>query len=148
MRYHNKLADSVVDAAFASGDWVAQEKIDGAWYMLEKIDDEHIYLFGRTKSKKTGELTEKSENVPHIIKWAKQLPDETVLIGEIFVPGGKSNDVTKIMGCTAANAIKRQTQTDEFGGLIHYYVFDCIRYDGIDLTSIGFIDRWNYRKNF
>jgi ATP-dependent DNA ligase len=148
MRYHNKLADSVVDAAFASGDWVAQEKIDGAWYMLEKIDDEHIYLFGRTKSKKTGELTEKSENVPHIIKWAKQLPDETVLIGEIFVPGGKSNDVTKIMGCTAANAIKRQTQTDEFGGLIHYYVFDCIRYDGIDLTSIGFIDRWNYLKNF
>jgi ATP-dependent DNA ligase len=116
--------------------------------MLEKIDDEHIYLFGRTKSKKTGELTEKSENVPHIIEWAKQLPDETVLIGEIFVPGGKSNDVTKIMGCTAANAIKRQTQTDEFGGLIHYYVFDCIRYDGIDLTSIGFIDRWNYLKNF
>lgn len=148
MRYHNKLADFAVDAAFASGDWVAQEKIDGAWYMLEKIDDEHIYLFGRTKSKKTGELTEKSENVPHIIEWAKQLPNETVLIGEIFVPGGKSNDVTKIMGCTAANAIKRQTASNEFGGLIHYYVFDCIRYDGIDLTSIGFIDRWNYLKNF
>ena len=148
MRYHNKLADSAVDTAFASGDWVAQEKIDGAWYMLEKIDDERIYLFGRTKSKKTGELTEKSENVPHIIEWAKQLPDETVLIGEIFVPGGKSNDVTKIMGCTAANAIKRQTASDEFGGLIHYYVFDCIRYDGVDLTSIGFIDRWNYLKNF
>jgi len=148
MRYHNKPADSIVDAAFTSGDWVAQEKIDGAWYMLEKIDDKRIYLFGRTKSKKTGELTEKSANVPHIIEWAKQLPNETVLIGEIFVPGGKSNDVTKIMGCTAANAIKRQTQTDEFGGLIHYYVFDCIRYDGIDLTSIGFIDRWNYLKNF
>ena len=148
MRYHNKLTDSAVDAAFASGDWVAQEKIDGAWYMLEKIDNEHIYLFGRTKSKKTGELTEKSENVPHIIEWAKQLPDETVLIGEIFVPGGKSNDVTKIMGCTPANAIKRQTTTDEFGGLIHYYIFDCIRYDGIDLTSVGFIDRWRYLKNF
>lgn len=148
MRYHNKLADSAVDAAFASGDWVAQEKIDGAWYMLEKIDDEHIYLFGRTKSKKTGELTEKSENVPHIVEWAKQLPDETVLIGEIFVPGGKSNDVTKIMGCTATNAIKRQTESDKFGGLIHYYVFDCIRYNGVDLTSIGFIDRWNYLKNF
>ena len=148
MRYHNKLSDSAIDAVFASGDWVAQEKIDGAWYMLEKIDDEHIYLFGRTKSKKTGELTEKSENVPHIIEWAKQLPDETVLIGEIFVPGGKSNDVTKIMGCTPANAIKRQTTTDEFGGLIHYYIFDCIRYDGIDLTSVGFIDRWRYLKNF
>ena len=97
MRYHNKLSDAAVDAAFTNGEWVAQEKIDGAWYMLEKIDDEHIYLFGRTKSKKTGELTEKSENVPHIIEWAKQLPNGTILLGEIFVPGGHSNDVTKIM---------------------------------------------------
>lgn len=149
MRYHNKMSDSFVDAAFTNGEWVAQEKIDGAWYMLEKIDDEHIYLFGRTKSKKTGELTEKSENVPHIIEWAKQeLPNETTIIGEIFVPGGKSNDVTKIMGCTPANAIKRQTQSDEYGGLIHYSVFDCIRFNNIDLTSIGFVERWNYLTAF
>lgn len=148
MRYHNKLSDAAVDAAFTNGEWVAQEKIDGAWYMLEKINDEHIYLFGRTKSKKTGELTEKSENVPHIIEWARQLPDGTILLGEIFVPGGHSNDVTKIMGCTATNAIKRQTQTEEFGGLIHYYVFDCIRYNNIDLTSVGFFDRWQYLKKF
>ena len=143
MRYHNKPSDTFVDAAFNSGEWVAQEKVDGAWYMLEKIDDEHIYLFGRTLSKKTGELTEKSGNVPHIVEWAKQLPDDTVLIGEIYVPGGKSNDVTKIMGCTPANAIKRQ-QSDEYGGLIHYYIFDCIRWAGKDLTNTPFIDRWNY----
>ena len=99
-------------------------------------------------TKKTGELTEKSENVPHIIEWAKQLPNGTILLGEIFVPGGHSNDVTKIMGCTATNAIKRQTQTEEFGGLIHYYVFDCIRYNNIDLISIGFFDRWQYLKKF
>ena len=149
MRYHNKLSDAAVDAAFASGEWVAQEKVDGAWYMLEKIDDDHIYLFGRTKSRKTGELTEKSENVPHIVEWAREtMPDDTVVIGEIFVPKGKSNDVTKIMGCTPANAIKRQTQTQEYGGLIHYYVFDCIRFNGIDLTSQGFIQRWDYLKNF
>lgn len=144
MRYHNKLNDALVDATFTNGEWVAQEKIDGAWYMLEKINNDHIYLFGRTISKKTGELTEKSDNVPHIINWAKQLPDDTVLIGEIYVPGGKSNDVTKIMGCTAKNAIKRQYDTYEFGGPIHYYVFDCIRYEGQDLCHTAFIDRYQY----
>ena len=143
MRYHNKLSDAMVDAAFNSGEWIAQQKIDGAWYMLEKIDDDHIYLFGRTISKKTGELTEKSENVPHIVEWAKQLPDDTVLIGEIYVPGGKSNDVTKIMGCTPANAIKRQ-KSNEYGGWIHYYLFDCIRYNGVDLMNEPFINRYQY----
>lgn len=149
MRYHNKLSDSLIDAAFTNGEWVAQEKVDGAWYMLEKIDNNHVYLFGRTKSKKTGELTEKSENVPHIIDWAKhELPDDTVIIGEIYVPNGKSNDVTKIMGCTPANAIKRQTQTFEYGGPIHYYVFDCIRYNGKDLCDKGFLIRYSMLKNF
>ena len=148
MRYHNKPSAAAIDTALASGEWVAQEKIDGAWYMLEKIDNDHIYLFGRTISKKTGELTEKSANVPHIIDWAKHMPDDTVIIGEIYVPGGKSNDVTKIMGCTAANAIKRQTSTKEYGGPIHYYVFDCIRFNGRDLCNKGFIDRYAYLHNF
>lgn len=148
MRYHNKLSDVLVDAAFNNGEWVAQEKKDGAWYMLEKIDNDHIYLFGRTISKKTGELTEKSENVPHIINWAKQLPDDTVLLGEIYVPGGKSNDVTKIMGCTATNAVKRQFDSDIYGGPIHYYVFDCIRYNGQDLCHIPFIERDKYYLSY
>ena len=59
MRYHNKLSDAKVDAAMTNGEWCMQEKKDGCFYQLEKIDNDHIYLFSRTKSKKTGELAEK-----------------------------------------------------------------------------------------
>lgn len=142
MKYNGKPSQTLIDEAFkGNGQWVAQQKYDGALYMLEKIDNDHIYLFARTKSRKTGELVEKSANVPHIVEWAKSLPNDTVLIGEIYVPGGKSNSVTKIMGCTPQNAIARQKSTD-YGGFIHYYIFDCIRFDGVDLCNTGFVSRF------
>ena len=144
MKYANKPSESQVLAAWDSGEWIAQEKKDGAWYQLEKTDEGNIYLFGRTLSKTTGEYTEKIANVPHIESWARYLPNGTTLIGEIYVPGGKSNDVTKIMGCTAANAYKRQFESDVYGGPIHYYVFDCIRYNSESLLEIPVIDRIEY----
>lgn len=139
MKYANIPSHDKVDTAMVSKDWVIQEKFDGAWYMLEKIDNDTIYLFGRTTSKATGELTEKSDNVPHIIEWAKaNLPDETVLIGEIYVPHGHSNDVTKVMGCLSDKAIQRQKKQ----GYVEYHIFDCIMYNGIDLCGNGFLKRY------
>lgn len=138
MRYHNKLSDAKVDAAMTNCEWCLQEKKDGCFYQLEKIDNDHIYLFSRTKSKKTGELAEKGGNVPHIVKWAREyLPDDTVLLGEIYIPGGHSNDVTSIMGCLPKNAIARQEASD----WVHYYVFDCIYYAGNNLCDNTFETR-------
>lgn len=141
MKYNGSPTQNLINEAFINHQWVAQQKYDGALYMLEKIDNDHIYLFARTKSVKTGELVEKSANVPHIIEWAKSLPNETVLLGEIYVLSGKSNDVTKIMGCTPQNAILRQQGT-AYGGPIRYYIFDCIRFENKDLCNTGFINRY------
>lgn len=70
--------------------------------------------------------------MPHIIGWARSyLPDDTVLLGEIYIPGGHSNDVTSIMGCLPKNAIARQEASD----WVHYYVFDCIYYNGNNLCD-------------
>ena len=86
-------------------------------------------------SKKTGEYTEKSDNFPHIKKWAEDnLPNGTILVGEIYIPGGKSNDVTKISGCLPANAYKRQFESSEYQP-VHYYIFDIIRFKGEDLCE-------------
>ena len=138
MRYHNKLSDAKVDAAMTNGEWCLQEKKDGCFYQLEKIDNDHIYLFSRTKSKHTNEFCEKGGNVPHIIEWARNfLPDDTVLLGEIYIPGGHSNDVTSIMGCLPKNAIARQEASD----WVHYYVFDCIYYAGNNLCDNTFETR-------
>ena len=152
MRYANKPGLETILKTWESGEWIAQEKKDGAWYQLEKTDDGHIYLFGRTVSKVTGEYTEKSANVPHIVEWAqKYLPNGTTLVGEIYIPGGKSNDVTKIMGCTPENAKRRQYEPENFklfGGPVHYYVFDCIRYRGEDLCDESTIDRIDHYLNW
>ena len=62
---------------------------------------------------------EKSENVPHIIQALDCLPPHTILVGEIYYPGGSSKNCTEIMGCLPAKAIERQNGK---WGQIHYYL--------------------------
>lgn len=112
-----------------SGEYFAQEKIDGYWYQYEKTDN-YSYLFSRNVSVQTGYLSEKGDNVPHIMKALDSLPANTILIGEIYYPGGTSKDVTTIMGCLSDKAIERQKDNP-----IHYYVHDIIMYDGVDLVK-------------
>lgn len=132
---HDKLI-----ATLKKEKYIAQPKKDGAWYQLEKTKDGNVYLFSRSKSKKTGELSEKIDHVPHIKEWADQIPNGTILIGEIYYPGGKSNDVTKIMGSLAEKAIERQK--GEYG-LIHYYIHDIIMYDGKSYLETPFDRRYS-----
>ena len=119
-----------------SGEYFAQEKIDGFWYEYEKTDD-HSYIFSRTTSRVTGLLSEKSANVPHIMEALNVLPANTILIGEIFVPGGTSKNVTSIMGCLPETAISRQKNKP-----IHYYVHDIIYYGGTSLIETAALTRY------
>ena len=146
MKYAVKPSENQIQVAWSSGEWIAQEKKDGAFYQLEKTDAGDVYMCGRTVSKKTGEYTEKSDNFPHIKEWAEEnLPNGTILIGEIYIPGGKSNDVTKISGCTPTKAYKRQFESSEYQP-VHYYVFDIIRFKNQDLCNMGTVDRLRYLK--
>lgn len=118
------------------GTWFAQLKKDGALYMYVKGLGGENYLFGRTVSKKTGLLTEKSANVPHIIEAFHDIPNGTIILGEIYYPGKTSKDVTSIMGCLPAKAIERQNGSY---GPIHYYIYDCLVFNGVSLLSY---DNW------
>lgn len=118
------------------GTWFAQLKKDGALYMFVKGLEGQTYLFGRTVSKVTGLLTEKSANVPHIIAPLSQLPNGTILLGEIYYPGKTSKDVTSIMGCLPEKAIDRQNGSY---GPIHFYIYDCLGFNG---TSLLKYDNW------
>lgn len=129
----------------ASGEYFATEKIDGALYQFCRTDKGN-YLFGRTVSVKNGLLTNKIDNVPHIESALSCLPCGTVIVGEIYVPGGTSKNVTSIMGCLPAEAIKRQDKQ----GKIKYYLHDMIFYDGEDMQSWGakaryqkLVEAWN-----
>lgn len=129
----------------ASGEYFAEEKKDGALYQFCRTDKGN-YLFGRTVSIKNGLLTNKIDNVPHINSALSCLPCGTVIVGEIYVPGGTSKNVTSIMGCLPAEAIKRQDKQ----GKIKYYLYDMIFYNGEDMQSWGaearyqkLVETWN-----
>lgn len=121
--------ESMLSEVCSNGEYFLEEKIDGAYYQFVKTEN-HSYLFGRTVSKLSGILTEKSDNVPHLKEALNCLPAGTILIGEIYVPGGTSKDTVSIMGCLPALAIKRQEKEP-----IHYYVHDIIAYDTVSLID-------------
>lgn len=127
----HKGTDSQLKAC-DDGTWFAEIKKDGALYMYVKGLGGENYLFGRTISKKTGLLTEKSANIPHIISVLSQLPNGTILLGEIYYPGKTSKDVTSIMGCLPTKAIERQNGAY---GPIHYYIYDCLGFNGTSLLK-------------
>lgn len=124
--------DAQLKQACESGDYFGQLKKDGAFYQYVKGLNGKSYLFGRTISKKTGVLTEKGANVPHIMSALDCLPSRTVLIGEIYYPGKSSKDVVSIMGCLPEKAIERQN--GEYGK-IYYYIHDILIFNGVNLVS-------------
>lgn len=114
-----------------SGEYFAQEKVDGFWYQFEKTDN-YYYLFSRTVSAKDGLLVEKSANVPHLTNFLNEkLPPRTTIIGEIYYPGKTSKDATVVMGCLPEKAIERQKDNP-----IHFYIHDIIQYDNINLMNV------------
>lgn len=128
--------ESMLSEICQSGDYFLEEKIDGYWYEYEKTDN-YSYLFSRNTSTTTGLLSEKGANVPHIMKALDCMPKNTILIGEIYYPGGTSKTVTTVMGCLPELAVKRQENNP-----IHYYLHDIIEYDNINLSNLGAEDRY------
>lgn len=118
-------------------EYFASIKKDGAAYLYTKTPN-YSYLFGRTVSQVTGLLTEKGKNVPHIMNALDNLPPNTVIVFEIYYPGGSSKATTSIMGCLPKKAIARQE-----GNPIHAYAHDIIYFNGKDLRNTGALERYN-----
>jgi ATP-dependent DNA ligase len=127
-----------IQSICAEGKYFGQVKKDGNWYAFNKVDDITSYLFSRGTSVKTGLPVENSKNVPHIVEALQNLPNDTVVLGEIYYPGQTSNEVRSIMGSGFQKAITRQKER----GLIHFYLYDIIRLNGVDLTNLGAYDRY------
>lgn len=134
----HKAEISQLKNASTSGKYFGELKKDGALYYYVHTNS-YSYLFGRTTSVKTGILTEKSENVPHIVNFLNDtLPAGTVILGEMYYPGKTSKDVTSIMGCLPKKAKERQNGSY---GFLHFYIYDCLFYNGISL-----MDRTNWER--
>lgn len=120
-----------------SGDYIGAMKVDGYYERLIKDEDGNCFMVARSKNVK-GEATEKLAWVPQIYDFMESLPNGTVLLSECYLPGNEgSQKITSLLGCLKDRCIERQ----EKGQKLHFYVFDVMAYDGIDLTKDKFTDR-------
>jgi ATP-dependent DNA ligase len=120
-----------------SGEWYGAEKKDGYFAKLIKDEDGNIILYSRSRGV-NGKFADKHEWVPHLNPFFEALPIGTCLLGELYLPSQPgSKNITSIMGCLKEKAVARQ----EKGEKLHFYVFDCLAWNGESLMKNKFIDR-------
>ena len=118
-----------------SGDYIASEKTDGYWALFIK-DDEGNFLM-RSRSKGVNGWIFKQDWIPHLHPFFNQLPNGTVLIGELYLPGKTSRAVTSILGCGVEKAIDRQKGSNR----LQLSIFDILAHNGLQLHTLPIIDR-------
>ena len=120
------------------GDWLGAEKKDGYFTKLIKDEDGNIILYSRSRGV-NGKFADKHEWVPHLNPFFEALPNGTCLLGELYFPSKPgSRNVTTIMGCLKEKAIERQSK----GERLHFYVFDCLAYDGKNMLGMPAANRF------
>ena len=103
-----------------SGDYYGSRKMDGAWNMLIRDLDGNFHLRSRTESVNGG-FSDKAEWIPHICKDLENIPNGTILLGEIYFPNNEgSRKITSVLNCLKDKCLERQRKN----GYLHYYVFD------------------------
>ena len=112
-------------------------KRDGYYQRFVKDEDGNMFMIARSKNVK-GEAVNKIEWMPHLNPFFEALPNGTVLLGEIYLPGKEgSKNVTTILGCLKDKAIARQ----EAGIKLHFYIFDVMVYDMHSFVELPFKNR-------
>lgn len=114
-----------------SNKYIGSRKMDGAWNMIIKDMDGNYHMRSRTAGVNGG-FVDKAEWVPHICKELSDIPNGTVLVGEIYFPNNEgSRKITSVLNCLKDKCLDRQ----EKGEWLHFYVFDVLAYRGKSLID-------------
>lgn len=125
-----------------SGDFCLSHKKDGNWFAIIKGEDGTLISRSRSRNVQ-GEYASKIEWVPHIAKEFNNVPNGTILLGEIYLKNKEqSRAVTTILGCLKEKAIQRQ----EKGEKLTFYIFDCLAFDGKDISQKDLLSRIEVAK--
>ena len=127
-----------------SGEWFGSEKKDGYFAKLIKDEDGNIILYSRSRGV-NGKFADKHEWVPYLNSFFDALPIGTCLLGELYLPSQPgSRNITSIMGCLKEKAVARQ----EKGEKLHFYIFDCLAYNGKSWMSYPAKKRFAFVDDF
>lgn len=122
-----------------SGDYLWSQKYDGNWARAI-ITPERNALQTRGISKKTntyGEVQNKVFFWNNVVRAFNK--GNTVILGEIYLPGGVDKDVGSILRCLDDKAIARQKNIQ-----LEWRIFDVLVLDGIDMMNYGIEKRASY----
>lgn len=123
-----------------SGNYLGSRKMDGAWNMIIKDNEGNFHLRSRNESVNGG-FVDKAEWIPHICKELSAIPNNSVIIGEIYFPNNEgSRKITSVLNCLKDKCLERQ----KAGGYLHYYIFDVLAWDNKNLMNTPFEKRIKY----
>lgn len=125
---------------WSNDDYCAQEKLDGARYLLHKDMKGVVRIYSRQISRVNGFPVDKTLQLQHLAREFVHLaPPGTVLDGEVCAPGltSSSNLVTRVTGSKPERGLEIQ-QRD---GFLVYNAFDILAYDGELLTDEVYLKR-------
>lgn len=111
--------EKIHDLIFSGQYWGALKR-DGYYQRIIKDEDGNCFMIARSPDV-NGHPVNKIEWVPHFNEFLSKIPNGTVLICEVYLPGNEgSKNITSILGCLKEKALARQ----EAGQKLWLYVFD------------------------
>lgn len=118
-----------LEQMIAHGDYIWSRKYDGNWSRAV-ITPERSALQTRGISKKTGTYGEIQNKVFFWDDVVKAFSSETVILGEVYLPGGIDKDVGSILRCLDPKAQARQKDKK-----LEWRIFDVLVLDGINMMN-------------
>ena len=139
MKYATAKKKEVLDAALVSDEYGIELKVDGSSYVWSKDLDGSVHLYGDKISKKTGEVIDKIDNMPHMKAFAEEFfktEEARPLTGQNFLIG-------EVIRKYVLQILRRDAKLTPFTYLeSERRVNGLIRLsDGTDIRLKGFIDR-------
>jgi hypothetical protein len=141
---HHQIIDRSMDLykvcpIYHTFDWISEEKKDGFSYLNDNA--EMISRSVSTAKGREGMAVIKSGHVPHITEVFKRIQQmaDIDIHGELYKPGGTSDDVTAIMGCAEDKAIFRQTEENN---KLRFFIHDIRRFNGKSVVN----EPWHIRR--
>jgi len=129
--YADNRVDGIIRPIYENVTYAGEEKIDGFSYTC---DNGEFFSRKLSEAKDTkGQPICKTDHLPQFdtLKSMATVCQFDVH-GELYKPGGTSDDVTRIMGCSADKAVARQNYPED---KLHYMIHDIMEFNGMDLTN-------------
>lgn len=118
-----------LEQMITSGQYLWSRKYDGNWSRAI-ITKERSALQTRGISKKTGTYGEIQNKVFFWDSIVNAFSDTTIILGEVYLPGGIDKDVGSILRCLDPKAQARQKEQK-----LEWRIFDVLMLNGIDMMS-------------